>query len=126
MIVIAMVALFLRIAIEKIIKINISQNESNSSVTLKLISTAIENYAKDNQGRFPSKFSTLSQTQPPYLEKDYIALSPVKGYNYSCPRLEESGYTCYAAPTTCKLTGNTTYSVTTGALFVSEECKRKE
>ena len=73
MIVIAVSALLLRITVEKLIKINIAQNESNASLTLKLISAALENYAKDNQGIFPAEISVLTKTSPPYLDKDYVA-----------------------------------------------------
>jgi type II secretory pathway pseudopilin PulG len=98
MIVVALSALFLRIAIEKIIKFSIAQNESTASLTLKLISTALENYAKDNRGVYPPQVSTLTRTSPAYLDKDYIAQSPFKGYHYSCSRLDASGYSCSALP----------------------------
>ena len=126
MIVIAVVALLLRIAIDKIIKINIAQNESRASVTLKFISAALENYAKDNLDAYPAEFSALTKLKPPYLDNDYVGLSPLRGYNYVCPRLEPSGYTCYASPVKCRLTGNMSYTVTTGGLFISEECKLKD
>jgi len=126
MVTIAVATLVLRIAIERIIKINIVQNESNAQSTLKLISTALENYAKDHQGVFPSNFSDLTQKNPHYLGTDYIAESPVKGYNYNCSRLEPSGYSCSAMPVGCKLSGKIIYTVTTGGVFVSEECTKKE
>ena len=126
MIIIAVCALLLRIVIERLIKMNIVQHESHASVTLKLISAALENYAKDNKGVFPSSISVLTQTKPAYLDKDYISKSPLRGYNYSCPRLEASGYSCYANPVTCKLSGNMIYTITTGSLLVSENCERKE
>lgn len=126
MVVIAISSLLLRIAIEQIIKINISQNESNASSTLKLISTALENYAKDHLGVYPSELSALTQTSPPYLDKDYIASSTIKGYNYSCSRLEPSGYSCSANPTRCGLTGNMIYTISSGGLLISEVCSRKE
>ncbi len=126
MIVVAVCALVLRVFIESLIKINIAQNESNASSTLKLISTALENYAQDHLGAFPSNLSVLTQTTPPYLDKDYIAQSPLKGYNYSCLRLEPSGYSCSASPTRCKLTGNMVYTITTGGSLISEVCETKE
>lgn len=126
MIIIAICALLLRFLITQIIKINIEQNESNAQATLKLISTALENYAKDNQGVFPLSFSLLTQAIPPYLDRDYIVSSPLRGYNYSCLRLEPSGYSCSANPTRCKLTGNTVYTITSGGLLLSEECSSKE
>lgn len=126
MVIIAICALLLRVLIIEIIKINIEQNESNAQATLKLISAALENYAKDNQGAFPASFSLLTTPAPPYLDKDYIASSPIRGYNYSCLRLEPSGYNCSANPTRCNLSGKMVYTITSGGLLLSEECGRKE
>lgn len=124
MIVIAISALFLRIAIEQIVKINIEQNQSNAQTTLKLISTALENYSKDNHGSFPAGFSVLTQKPFRYLDKDYISASPVKGYNYTCSKINPSGYNCTALPVICNLTGKLSYVVSTGGLFISEECNK--
>lgn len=126
MIVIAIFTLLLRIAIEQVIKLNIEQNESTAQTTLKLISTALENYANNNQGIFPGSIFMLTKEESRYLDKDYITQSPIKGYNYSCSKIESSGYNCSAAPVKCNLTGKTTYGVTSGGLFVSEKCSKKE
>lgn len=126
MLVIAVCALLLRVAVEKIIKVSISQNEAAASSTIKLIATALENYAKDKQGVFPTDLSVLTKTTPPYLDKNYLSHSSIKGYYYSCPRLEPTGYSCLATPKRCNLTGKAVYTITTGALFVSEECSKKE
>jgi hypothetical protein len=124
MIIIAISALALRYAIDRIIKFNISQNESNAQGTLKLLSVALENYAKDNKGSYPSDPSILTKSKPAYLDKDYITQSPSKGYNFACARLDASGYSCSASPVMCKLSGTMVYTVTTGGLFVSEECQK--
>ena len=126
MMVIALLSLFLRIAVERIIKINIEQNDSNAQVTLKLVSAALENYSKDNHGVFPVSLSLLTKTNPAYLEKDYIASSPIKGYNYVCSRIDPAGYNCSASPVKCNITGKIIYTITTGGLFVRERCSRKE
>ena len=126
MIVIATCALLLRIVIDRVIKINIAQNESTAQGTLKLIATALENYSNDNRGGYPEDLSLLTKPSPPYLDKDYITQSPFKGYNYSCLRLEASGYNCSASPARCKLSGNLVYNITTGGILVSEECNKKE
>ncbi len=126
MLVIAVTALLLRIAVEEIIKLSIEQNDSSAQITLKLISTALENYAKNNSNSFPENFTSLTQGSSRYLDKDYITLSPVKGYIYSCSKLELSGYTCVAGPAKCGLTGKMSYTVSTGGLFVSEKCEKKE
>lgn len=126
MVVIAVSALILRFAIEELLKINITQNESNASGTLKLISTALENYAQAHSGTYPASLSLLTQDNPPYLEKDYVALSPIRGYNFNCFRLEASSYSCAATPIKCRLTGKINYTITTGGLLISEECSGKE
>lgn len=126
MIVIAFSSLLLRFIVENLININIEQNESNAIGTLKLISVAFENYAREKEGVFPQEFSILNQANPPYLDKDYIALSPYKGYNYSCLRLGPSGYSCLAQPAKCQVTGRMMYSVATGGSFVLEACTKNE
>jgi len=126
MIVIAVVSFLLRIAIEKLMIFNIAQNETNAQSNLKFISAALENYAKAHKGDFPNDFSLLTKTTPPLLDNNYLALSPIKGYNYGCSRLDASGYACEALPDKCKLTANMIYSVTTGGLVVSEPCSRQD
>ncbi len=126
MIVIAVLALFLRIVIERLIDFNIAQNESNAQGVLRLISAALENYAKDNQEAYPTSISFLTRPKPPYLDRDYVTQSPLKGYNFSCPRLEASGYSCTASPTRCKFTGNAAFTIATGGLMASQECEKKE
>jgi len=126
MIVIAVTALLLRTTVEQIIKISMAQNESSALTNLKMISTALENYARDNKGLFPANLSILVKTTPHYLNQNYISESPVKGYNYSCQRLEPSSYSCSALPARCKLTGRMSYTVVTGGSLVFEECSKKE
>lgn len=131
MIIIAVFALLLRIAIEQIIKINIEQNESNAQTTLKLISTALENYANDHNGIFPLALSILTDAKladakARYLDEDYITQSPVRGYNYGCSKIEASGYNCAASPVKCGLTGNTVYTIATGGLLLVEDCLKRE
>jgi type II secretory pathway pseudopilin PulG len=122
MLVVALSALGLRIAIGQLLNLTVSRNESEALETLKLISVALENYAKNNKGAYPDSLSALTKTTPPYIDRDYSGHSPFKGYQYACPRLWEGGYQCSAVPSLCGITGNTAYSVTTGGLAVSEKC----
>ena len=73
MVILALSALVLRIAVEEIIKISIARNQSNASMTLKLISAALENYAKDKSGVYPVSIAALTQVKPSYLDRDYLA-----------------------------------------------------
>lgn len=126
MIIIAISALMFSLIIEEIVHRNVSQNEFDAQSTLRLISTALENNAKDNRGIFADNLSALTKTTPVYLDKDYIVLSPIKGYIYTCPNLNASGYTCQASPVKCGATGKMFYTITTGGVFVSRECNKKE
>ncbi|OQB16561.1 MAG: hypothetical protein BWY16_00024 [Candidatus Omnitrophica bacterium ADurb.Bin205] len=126
MVVIALSALTLRIVTEKILTVICTQNEATAQANLKAIAAALDSYARDNQGVYPKSVSLLSQSNPLYLDKDYIAESPIKGYTYNCVRLEASGYNCYAFPSRCKLTGNLAFTVTTGGILISEDCSTKE
>lgn len=126
MVVIALSALLLRIVIDRILKAAISQNEANAAATLKLISTALQNYAGSHEGVFPENFAALINTTPAYLDKDYTDFPSIKGYYYNCSRLDASGYTCQATPVNCGLSGRLAYTVTTGGLQISEDCKSKE
>jgi hypothetical protein len=126
MVVIAFFALALRFTIEKIIKTNIAQHQSYALSRLKLISAALENYAKDKGGLYPTSLSLLTQSNPPYVDKEDVAQSPKKGYIYSCTRLEASGYSCSAAPLKCRVTGDTAYTISTGSLLISEACDKKD
>ncbi|MBU1726560.1 MAG: hypothetical protein KJ880_02910 [Candidatus Omnitrophica bacterium] len=122
MIVLGVLAFVLRFGVDKLIKFTMGQNEANASVTLKSVAAALENYAKDNHGKYPSDLFELTKTNPTYLDRDYIHVAPFKGYVYSCPKLEPAGYICQAEPLKCDLTGRISYSVATGNLFASEEC----
>ncbi len=126
MLFIAVAALVLRIGIEQVMRMNIAQNESNAQNTLKLIAIALENYARDNRGIYPASLTALTQTKPAYLDKDYTIQQSFKGYVYSCPRLEQAGYNCYAAPVRCKISGKTVFSVTTGSPIISEPCDQRD
>jgi hypothetical protein len=126
MIVVAASAIVLRFSVEQFIKRSITQNEAGALSTLKLISASLENYSRDNHGVFPASLTALTKTSPIYLDRDYIKESPIKGYTYSCSKLDNSGYNCTANPLKCMMTGRTVYNISTGGLFVSEGCKREE
>lgn len=120
----AIAALFLRFAAEKIIRINMEQNEAGAQANLKLIATALENYADEHLGAFPANFSILLRENPPYLDRDYAAKSPIRGYSYNCLRLDPTGYNCAAVPVKCNLSGRTSYIISTGGLLVADECSQ--
>jgi len=126
MIIIAVSALFLRSAIDQLIKFHITQNESYAKMVLNSISTALDNYSRDKKGVFPENLSVLTLTTPPYLSKSYVTQSSIRGYYFACPRLDPSGYQCVATPLICNLTGKRMFTVTTGGALVPEDCLKKD
>ena len=125
MVVVALSALLLRLAIHKIIVYKIEQNQLLAQVNLKLFSTAMENYAKDNNNVYPVSVDLLVKHNPVYLERDYLAATSVRGYEYDCQRLDATGYNCSASPVNCQLTGKMVYSVSTGGLIMTQSCDNK-
>jgi len=126
MVTIAIVSFLLRFAIKKVIDVVCLQNEGAAAATLKSIAVGLDNYARDNKGVYPVNFSALIQGTPAYLNRDYVADSPIKGYTYTCSRLDSTGYSCYAFPLRCALTGRIAFTATTGNILISEDCKKKE
>lgn len=126
MIVVSIIALVLRFAIEQAIRVNIASNESKAQDNLKTISTAIENYAKDHLGVFPGNLFDLIESNPAYITKEYVSSSTMNGYFYNCTRLDSNGYTCAAAPVKCDITGEKVFVITTGGALSSESCGKNE
>ena len=125
MIVVAIITLLLRLVIHKVIVYNMEQSQLLAQVNLKLLSTALENYAKDNKNVYPDNLALLTKNKPVYLERNYLAVSSVRGYQYDCQRLGTTGYSCSATPLNCKFNGKMIYTVSTGGLIISESCDKK-
>ncbi|MBL7081891.1 MAG: hypothetical protein ISS44_04950 [Candidatus Omnitrophica bacterium] len=123
LIIFAVVVFFLRVAISQVIKITITRNESSAQTNLKVIAAALENYAQDNQGLYPTNISVLRKRALPYLDKNYITASPLQGYKYSCSKLDITGYSCFATPVKCGLTGIKIYMTTTGEILSWQDCR---
>jgi len=125
MMVIALSALLLRFGVQKLIIYSIENNQQLTQVNLKLFYTALENYAKDNKGVYPTNINQLTKESPVYLQKDYLDVASVDGYEYDCQRLDVTGYNCSAAPVNCNLSGKKVYAVSTGGLIITENCDKK-
>jgi hypothetical protein len=125
MVVVALSALLLRLGLHRIIIYRIQQNQLLAQVNLKIFSTAMENYAKDNKAVYPASIDLLIKHDPVYLERDYLAATSIHGYEYDCQRLEATGYNCTASPVNCQLTGKMVYAVSTGGLIIAESCDKK-
>jgi prepilin-type N-terminal cleavage/methylation domain-containing protein len=123
MIVLMLISSLSVLAIPGLLRARVSANESSARATLKTIAVALENHASKGGGGYTTDFSDLTSGTPPYLNNDYIAGSPYRGYIYSCDSLQISGYSCSAEPQHCNQTGSMKYTITTGAVFSEEACE---
>lgn len=126
MVVVALSAFLLRLGLHRLIVYQIQQNQLLAQVNLKLLSTALENYAKDNKNVYPENVGILTKSNPIYLQKDYLSVASLNGYEYDCQRLDITGYSCTAAPVNCNFTGRMLYTVSTGGLIMTQSCDKKE
>ena len=122
MITLAIIVTLAVIAIPNLIRARMTANESAARATLKTVAVALETHAAKTGLGYPEDFSSLTETEPPYLNNNYIAESPLQGYNYVCDSLSATSYSCSAIPQICNQTGSKTYTVTAGAVFSEKQC----
>ena len=122
MIVVAIIALLAAIAIPNLLRAKISANDALAKSTIRSISTAAETFATAQTGNYPTQMADLTATvgtTPPYLNKDYVADSPVAGFSYYTTFVT-GGYTVTAHPVGLGTTGTTTFTITTGGILTGE------
>ncbi|MCM8762978.1 MAG: hypothetical protein NC829_01170 [Candidatus Omnitrophica bacterium] len=123
--VVALLCLFVSFLLPHVFELRLEKNEESAQVTLKkIISPALENYAKDNNGTYPISEDALIQNNPPYLRRSYSG-KIIQGYQYNFD-LSNVGYSVSAEPYKCgpKGTGRKSYIVTTGAVFNETDCNQ--
>ena len=121
---VSIITLLATIVIPQFLRRAMIDNETSARATLKSISTALEAYAAQSEQGYVSDISVLTTTNPSYLTKNYVADSPILGYNYTCDLLEFTGYSCSATPQHCGQTGSKIYTITTGGVFIERDCNQ--
>ncbi len=116
MIVVAIIALLAAIAIPNLLRARMTSNDALAKATLRAMSTASESFGTANNGNYPTLMTSLTGATPPYLNKDYVAGSPIAGYNYIAT-LSTTGYTITATPVAVGSTGSQTETITTGGVL---------
>jgi type IV pilus assembly protein PilA len=113
MIVVAIIALLAAIAIPNLLSARRTANEAAAKSTVRSLSTAAETYSTAHSGVYPANVTQLTEyiTSAP----DYCG-QQIQGYNYTCT-LAANGYTIVATPTNVGVTGNVTYTATTGGVL---------
>jgi len=120
---IALLTLAASFILPHLFEMRLEKNEQVAQMTLKqIISPALENYAKDNNGTYPASESLLVKGNPPYLKRLYNG-KVIQGFVYSLD-LSNVGYNVLTHPYRCgiKGSGRKSYAITTGAVFNETDC----
>ena len=125
MIVVAIIALLAAIAIPNLLRAKMTSNDALAKATLRAMSTADESYGTANNGNYAPAMANLTApaTGPAYLNNDYVAGSPLAGYNYTADYTDGkggpagSGYTFTATPVSLGSSGSTVETITQGGVL---------
>ncbi len=109
------------IAIPGLLRARIHANETATKETVKIISSAIENYKAAHNGLYPLSEEDLLSSTPPYLAKSYDKKT-IYGYKYSLD-LSPDGYEIVASPKNCEREGEKIFIVKTGQNLTEMNCK---
>lgn len=119
-VVIVIIGIIAAIAIPNIRRNYIIANDAAAESNIRVISSALENYASANNGTYPTDEASLTTPTPPYLNQSFCNKT-VKGYSYSCT-LNTTGYTITASPLSCNNSGTKNFTIVTGGVFSSGNC----
>ncbi|MCX5704180.1 MAG: NINE protein [Candidatus Omnitrophica bacterium] len=120
---IVFLALLAAIAIPNLLRARLAANESSIQARLKTFSTAIEAYRAANNGNFPLNESSLTSAQVFYLHQSYDNKT-VSGYTFVQDFLP-NGYKIIAKPEKCGVTGSKVFTLETGGVLNSRDCKEE-
>ena len=116
LIITAIIALLATIAIPNLLSARMTANDVMAQATLKAVAKSMEHYMIANQG-YPTTAAELTTGTPPYINEDYFT-GTRSGFTYT-NTVDSGGYTISAEPVAIGRTGTTTYTITTGAVFLN-------
>ncbi len=110
-------------AIPGLLRARIKANETATKETVKIISSAIENYKAAHNGLYPLSEEDLLSSTPPYLAKSYDKKT-IYGYKYSLD-LSPTEYEVVATPKNCHMEGEKIFIVRTGQELTEMNCNKR-
>ncbi|MFA5338300.1 MAG: DUF5683 domain-containing protein, partial [Candidatus Omnitrophota bacterium] len=113
-------ALLAAIAIPNFMRARINASEKAAVSSLKLLSSALESYAEQNNNVYPQSEESLLNLKPAYLPYAYNNRK-IYGYLFK-EELEPSGYRITASPVDCNVTGTKIYTIETGGKLSQGRC----
>lgn len=114
LIVVSIIAILAAISVPGLLRAKISSNEALARNNLRSLSAGCETYSVQT-GEYPQDAVSLLAATPPYLN-DNICGTVISGYAYACT-FSALGYTAKADPMLVHVTGETTYTITTGGIL---------
>ncbi len=118
MITVSIIAALTAIAIPSLFAMKRLANEAAAKSNIRILSVSAET-CMASRGHYPASIPEFQQFLSPvavYCSDLGGAVSEAKGYHYSCTA-DASGYTFAAQPVSVGVTGNITYTATTGSVF---------
>ena len=118
MVTVSIIAALTAIAIPSLLTMKRAANETAARSNVRILSVSAET-CMASRGHYPTSVSEFEEFLSPvavYCSDLDGASSEVKGYNYSCLS-DAAGYLFAAEPVTLGITGNITYTVSTGSVF---------
>ena len=114
MIVVAIIALLAAIAVPNLLSARRTANDAAAKATVRSLSTAAEVFSTSNSGVYPANLAELTQFIA--SAPSYCPAQTVQGFTYACT-YTAGGYTFVATPVTVGVTGNITYTASTGGVL---------
>jgi type II secretory pathway pseudopilin PulG len=114
------IAILAAIAIPSFLNARTNAYDSAAQATVRTISTALESYAADNNGKYPVSEDELVKASPPYLTQSYNA-SVISGHKFSLSVTPDS-YEVTAIPVDCYRTGKQIIKAKTKGEISEEAC----
>ena len=96
---------------------DVANNDNFAKATLRSVSSAVEGFASDHGGKYPTDMKQLTEGKSPYLTSDFCDQSQ-GGFKYTC-QLDEKGYIFKATPERLGETGSKIFVITTGGVLNS-------
>jgi prepilin-type N-terminal cleavage/methylation domain-containing protein len=118
MIVVSIIALLAAVAVPSLIAVKKTANQAAAKSNIRILSTSSETVMA-SQGHYPAALNELENalsSASAYCADMDGAPTDLKGYTYTCLS-DNTGYIFEAHPTTPGITGDITYTATTGGVL---------
>jgi competence protein ComGC len=115
-IILLIIAIIILIVTPNMLRARMKANETYAIATLRSLAEAANMYKLNSGGQYPTSMASLINPSSGYLKVDYCSTTNY-GYTINCA-LGVNAYTFRADPISLGISGSTTYTMTTGGVFM--------